>query len=238
MKAAIIQFTPDFPTPLLNFNSLIALCEEAAASGAKLIQLPEMCLAPYLWDSTQEIATVAEPKQGASFVKLSTFAAKNDLYICYGYPEVEGSNYYNSQNLINPEGKLIGHYRKKHLYEADLSWATPGNLPFQSIQTPVGKIGLGICMDLNFNDFTHFHVLLETEILCLAVNWLDEGTDVTSYWAARLTPFTQDVLISNRFGPERHIKFCGRSSHFQGGELLAIGEKDQNQIIILETKNF
>ena len=238
MKAAIIQFTPDFPTPQLNFSPLIALCEGAVAAGAKLIHLPEMCLVPYLWDSSGEIASVAEPKQGDSFLFFSDFAAKHSLFLCYGYPEADSGKFYNSQNLINPQGELIGHYRKKHLYDADFSWATPGNLPFQSIKTAIGKIGLGICMDLNFNDFTNFHVLAETEILCLAVNWLEEGPDVTNYWARRLMPFSQDVLISNRFGPERQIQFCGRSSHFQSGELLAQGERDQNQVIILETKNF
>ena len=234
MKAAIIQFKPTQIKPIDNFTALIALCEEAILNGVKLIHLPEMCLTPYLWNSAAQIRPHTEPKKGPTFLAFAAFAKKYSLYLAYGYGENDDGLLYNSQNLISPEGELIGHYRKRHLFDSDQTWAEPGNLEFQSIDTEIGKIGLGVCMDLNFNDFIQFHASQRTKILCLAVNWLKEGTDVTAYWSMRLWPFNDHCLIANRFGPEKEIYFAGLSSHFFANKLVQQGGETGNQILITE----
>jgi predicted amidohydrolase len=51
-----------------------------------------------------------------------------DCYVLCGYPEIDGDKYYNSAQFINRRGELIMNHRKKHLFEADKTWASEGYL--------------------------------------------------------------------------------------------------------------
>lgn len=225
MKAAILQYKPERAQPQRNLSRILAQCEAAAQAGAKLIHLPEMCLTGYVWPQAAELAPHLEPRQGPAFAALAAFARQAGVHLVYGYGEQDAQGArYNSQNWIAPEGQLQAHYRKRHLFQADLSWARPGNLPFVARATPWGKVGLGICMDLNFDDFVRFHIQQETQILLLAVNWLDEGGPVVDYWLRRLSGFQGHCLIANSHGPEGDISFCGRSCWiYQGKRMLEAG---------------
>ncbi len=235
MQAAIIQFKPQKGAVTDNYNQLRPLCEDSIAKGAKLLHLPEMCLTGYLWPNRKKIEPLLENKKGETFQRFSRLCRERQIYLAYGYPEVsQTGHYYNSQNLIGPEGQLLAHYRKRHLFPADMTWAEPGNLPFQSVPTPLGRLGLGVCMDLNFDDFILFHVQAQTNLLLLAMNWLDEGGPVMEYWRYRLYPFAQTCLIANSHGQDQHILFCGRSAVINHNKILAHLPAEGNQTLLLE----
>jgi len=220
MKCAIIQFKPEKGLGNVNYNRIIQICEAAISEGAQLLHLPEMCLVGYIWPNRAALEDHLEPKEGKTFQLFAKFCKSHQVYLAYGFAEIdEQGRAYNSQNLIGPEGNLLAHYRKRHLFNADLAWASPGNLPFQTVETPLGRIGLGICMDLNFDDFVQHHFDQGTEILLLAVNWLDEGGIVQNYWTYRLHPYRGHCLIANSYGSDGSFVFCGRSSHFDRGSL-------------------
>lgn len=71
-----------------------------------------------------------------------------------GYPEIDGDNLYNAQQVINPQGDFVKNYRKHFLYETDKTWASEGaafdtlDLKLPRSDTII-KIGHGICMDIN-----------------------------------------------------------------------------------------
>ncbi len=45
----------------------------------------------------------------------------------------------------------MAHYRKIHPYPpTEQSWATPGNLGLQCVETEFGKVALAICYDIHF----------------------------------------------------------------------------------------
>ena len=93
-----------------------------------------------------------------------------------GLPEFDKitDKYYNSQVIIAPDGKVIEKYRKIHLYGSDLDWATKGNLGFKVTETKPGKIGLGICYDINFSELFDFFPKSNIDIFAFSTNWIGE----------------------------------------------------------------
>ena len=231
-KIATIQYKPVLAdTASENLKKILTLCLRAVRNGAELLVLPEMCLTGYIWDSAEAIAPFTEIAKGESFQKISLFCQENSCYIAYGFAETDGAEFYNSQNFVSPQGKLLATYRKTHLFVADRSWATPGNSGYLNIDGNFGRIGFGICMDLNFNDFVQFHIEHETQYLLLAVNWLDEGGMVHNYWLERLRNFGGTTIIANTYGQERGVPFCGLSGIITGNKFQQTAPKNGDYIV-------
>lgn len=233
-KAAVIQFKAERGEVASNLKRILQLCQKAAEKNQKLIVLPEMCLTGYIWPDRDKIFALAENADGPSFEFLSGFCERNRIYLAYGFAEKDGEQLFNSQNLIGPDGKLLTTYRKIHLFEMDEFWALPGDRGFQAVDTDIGRLGMGICMDLNYDDFVDFHIAQNTDFLLFATNWLEEGLDVHSYWKMRLSGFNQTALISNTYGMEYNIEFCGRSAVFHQGDFTSQAERTGDRIILFK----
>ncbi|PCI30768.1 MAG: hypothetical protein COB67_01045 [SAR324 cluster bacterium] len=231
---ATIQFKPVKGDPEENLRKVLDLCGQAITAGAKLLTLPEMCLTGYIWPNASSIRRYAEPALGVSYLQLAEFCRNNQCYLAYGFAETCSGHLYNAQNLIGPGGGLLATYRKTHLFDADCTWATPGNSGFISVNTEIGKLGLGICMDLNFDDFVLYHQWENTTYLLLAVNWLDEGFHVHPYWLHRLYPFSGTTLIANTHGWEERIAFSGNSGVFIGNSCLVAAPKSKDHILCID----
>lgn len=200
----------------------------------KLLVFPEMCTTGYIYHSREEISALAEEATGATFKTLSRFCRENSLYIAYGFPEIEKDVLYNSQNIINDAGELVGCYRKVHLYDADVVWAQPGNKGFMTAQTPLGRLGFGICMDLNYNDFVDYHIAEGTGIICFATNWLEEHIHVHEYWLMRWSGFDNTVLMANTFGLDETTEFCGQSCVISEGLVVCSVDQSGESVIIAQ----
>jgi len=228
---ACIQFRPEHGEAQRNIDHFSPLLRQAAQREACLVILPEMCLNGYLYQSQAEIAPYAEEAQGPSFQQLSKLCQELGIFLVYGFAQIKDGQLFNSQNLIDPMGRCLATYQKRHLFDADRPWASPGKEPYVSVNTDLGKIGLGICMDLNFPDLTYFHRSHKTDILCLSMHWLEEGLEVTDYWSDRLAGFEGLTIIANSFGEESPVHYCGRSSIFVGGRLLDTAEPEGTQTL-------
>ena len=149
-KGAAIQYDCHFMDKEKNLADLTNLVRQAAWQGAKLIVLPEMCATGYYFDSMEQAAEMAEPIANGQTVRLLENLAKElDCYLVAGLPESDGERLYNSAVLIGPEG-LIGRHRKMHHYVPDSTWAKTGDEPVKVFNTPIGNIGIQICMDLSY----------------------------------------------------------------------------------------
>jgi len=230
-NASVIQFRAVKGRPGENIEALIELCGKAVEEGSVIINLPEMCLTGYIWPDPQSIMPYAEEPEGPSFLKFSNFCRNNRCFISYGYAEKNRTAVYNAQNLIGPDGRLLLTYRKSHLFEADESWAQTGDKGFMNTGTDYGVMGMGICMDINYDDFVEFHINNRTDLILFPSNWLEEGLDVIRYWRYRLGDYRGAVLISNTFGTEQGVGFCGRSSIINNGVVLGSLPPDGNGVL-------
>ena len=156
---------------LLNIETAITSIRKAIDDNAKLIVLPEVWNSPY---ATSSFGTYAEtiplvgqiPENSVtpSLSALSTIAKENKVWIVGGsIPEREigldgVEKIFNTCVTFNSDGIIVGKHRKIHLFDIDV----PGRIKFKEsdsltagneitvIDSPWGKIGVGICYDIRF----------------------------------------------------------------------------------------
>ena len=94
---------------------------------------------------------------------LVQMARSKQIWIVGGsVPERDDKNdIYNTCIVLNPAGEIVGKHRKVHLFDIDI----PGKITFKEsdslspgqtptlVDTPWGKIGIGICYDIRFPEY-------------------------------------------------------------------------------------
>lgn len=222
MNVAAIQFKAvkgDKPGAL---KRLVGLCERAARGrDLDLLVLPEMAATGYLFDSPEAVRIVAEPTDGPTFQALAPMARRHRLWLVAGFAERDADRLFNSAMVINPDGELAFTYRKTLLFEADEIWATPGDTGYRRFETEMGDFGVGICMDLNDDQFIDWCQDEAPRAIAFPTNWLDQGVPVWPYWAWRLGRVPSALVAANTYGFEHTTRFAGSSAILDQGVLLA-----------------
>lgn len=211
-RVAAIQFEPRLFAKAENLDALLALTEEAARDGAKLIVTPEMATTAYCWASWEEVAGDVEPVPGETTTRFAEIAARYDCWIVVGMAEVDPATdiYYNSAVLIGPDGP-IGLYRKTHAFISEPKWAKDGDLGLPVFETPLGRIAITICMDASYPETARVPALAGADVICFPTNWLLEKSPSAS-WMARAAENRVYFIAANRYGLERGVQFSGGSA--------------------------
>jgi predicted amidohydrolase len=235
MIVAAVQYRPPKGEPDKARKEISDLVSDACAGGARIVVLPEMATTGYIWHDRSKLFPLAEPAHGPLLETLSPIAAKNHAWIICGFPEKgENDTMFNSALVVSPGGKLSACYRKVLLFDADLSWAHPGTERI-IIDSDIGRIVPGICMDLNDDGFIAHTIAQLHAIVPFCTNWLEEGIDVHAYWKLRLNEFNGIFIAANSWGFDGATEFCGHSAIFGPGmELLASAGYRGNEIIFAD----
>ena len=206
---AAIQFEPELGAKEENLRRLLALVEEAARRGARLIVTPEMATTGYCWYDREEIRPHVEPIPGPTTERFAQVARERGCYVVVGMPEVapETGIFYNSAALVGPEG-LVGVYRKTHSYISEPKWAKDGDLGLPVWETPLGRLGILICMDADYFEPARLLALQGADVLCFPTNWLEEKSP-SAAWMARAFENGCYLIAANRYGCERGVQFSG-----------------------------
>jgi len=102
-------------------DRLIALLEQAAAKGAKLVAFPELPLTTFFprWfiENTQELDTYYEREMpNPNVQKLFDRARELQVGFYLGYAELTPDGHrFNTSITVGPDGQILGKYRKVHL---------------------------------------------------------------------------------------------------------------------------
>lgn len=234
LVAAAIQFEPQRGQLERNRNKLLLLLSAALQAQPELVVLPEMCTSGYIFHDPESIMPFCEQRGGHSERLFSSEAVRSGATICYGWPEhdPESGGLFNSASVCFPDGQVL-HYRKKLLYDADRPWAEPGDTPYPVWTSRHGlRCSLGICMDLNDDDFIRFLVDQKIRVLAFPTNWLDQGFKVWNYWAYRLDGTETCLVAGNRYGVEDGTPFCGDSAVLDGRVLLGCTEANEDTVVL------
>jgi N-carbamoylputrescine amidase len=215
---ASIQMEPHIGAVDANVDRSIELIEEAAAKGARLIVLPELCNSGYVFCSRAEVREIAEEiPAGPSTSRWIETAQRLGVYLVAGICERDGEKFYNSAVIIGPTG-LIGRYRKMHLWGDEALYFTPGDLGFPVFDTEFGRIGCHICYDCWFPESFRLAALQGAEIVCVPTNWVpipgqDPNREAMANIVVMAAAHTNSVFVvaANRVGTERGQPFIGQS---------------------------
>lgn len=167
MKAAFVQFNPEFGEVEDNIKKAIKLIERAEAD---IIVLPELFNKGYLIVSKEEAFNLAEPLTGGKTTEaLSIVAREKKAHIVAGLIERQDENLFNSAVVISPSGYL-GKYRKIHLFNEEKLWFQPGDLGFNVFDIGICKIGVMVCFDWFFPESMRTLTLKGADLICHSAN--------------------------------------------------------------------
>jgi predicted amidohydrolase len=214
LKVASIQYRSILSNKTKNIINISSLVKEASVNGAKIIVLPEMCTTGLNIKNAEEATILAEPIPGPSTNTFAKLAARCKIYLILGLAESERNTnkFYNSQIILGPNGQIIGKYRKMHLYGPDHNWAEKGDLGYQAVNTEWGRIGLGICNDINYQDFIDFISGGHVNIFAFSTNWIGYNSPF-HYWSKQVANGSFYFIAANNWGEEGN-------SHFSGGSII------------------
>lgn len=199
-----------------NLATARAAIEAAARDGAQVVVLPELTPSGYVFADRAELASLAEPRDGASVTEWANLAEAFDLTIVAGFAEDAGEKIYNSACVVDRTG-LRGVYRKTHLWDAENAvFDRSDDLPLV-VDTDHGRLGVLICYDVEFPEWVRAVALAGADLLCAPVNWpllpRPEGERPTELVRALAGAGVNrmPLAICDRAGAERGVDWIGAS---------------------------
>lgn len=169
-----------------NYQAASSVVTQAAAVGAKMIFLPE-CF-DFIGTTRQETIEAAEPLDGPTISKYRDLARNLKVWLSLGgmhqkHPNSEVKKILNAHIIVDDKGEIRSIYHKIHLFNLEIpgvvrlmeseSYVAGDRLP-APIETPVGKVGLGICYDLRFPE--------------MAISYAKAGAHVLTYPSSFTVP--------------------------------------------------
>jgi N-carbamoylputrescine amidase len=196
--------------------------------------LPEMAATGYVFPDRDAVAALAEEPDGPTFQSWSQIAAAQRCWIVGGFPEKDGDRLYNSALVIDPTGARRFVYRKTTLFDADIPWAEPGNSGYHAFETDAGRVGVGICMDLNDDGFLAWVRDADLKALAFPTNWVESTPDELHtwvYWAWRMRGIDAALLAANTWGKDGAYTFTGESVILHRDRALAALPPSGNGVV-------
>ena len=192
-----------------------------ASKKARLLVLPEIFNAPY---QTDLLAQYAEPIPGPTTDMLAALAKELQILLVGGsIAEIDtNGNIYNSSCVFAPNGKIIGHHRKLHLFDIQI----PGQIVFkesdvftagEELQT-IEYNGLSftviICYDIRFPELARMAALKGAQMLVIPAAF--NHTTGPAHWELLMRTRAIDnqlfvVAASPALNPEASYKAWGHS---------------------------
>lgn len=218
--AAAVQFRPKLGDVEANLKVAQQMVFEAASKGACLVVLPELCTGGYVFDGPRAAADVAQTRDGYQTEAFIPLARRFNTHVVFGYVELREGKLYNSAAVVGPGG-LVANCQKHNLWGSDNLWAESSESLHPVVPTRAGRLGVLICRDVmnNYRDSYRFHKqeqkfykMGSVDTIALLTNWGSDYGYPDSSWVELSEETCANVVVSNRVGEERDLKFKGGSA--------------------------
>jgi predicted amidohydrolase len=219
VAVAVVQTEPVIGDLAGNLGRIADVVTAAAADGARLVVLPELCITGYMFEDRSEALALAEPiPDGPSARVLVDLAQDLGIYLVAGFAERDGDALFNSSILTGPRG-YVGRYRKVHLWDNENTIFSPGDAGLPVFDTDLGRVGMLICYDAWFPEAFRALALQGADVVCLPTNWVPipgqrEGAPAMALSLCQAAAHVNSihVLAADRVGVERGQSFIGQSA--------------------------
>lgn len=263
IKVAACQYATMLGDKETNVQLSLEWLDRAGREQVQLVALPELITTGYAVG--EKMLELAEPVPGPTTERWGSMARRHGYYIIGGLARrhSEGSGViYNSAVLINPAGEVQGIYTKvvPPLYLHSWPDETGQALVIEEAEifrrgdalpvfkTAIGTIGIQICQDAVYPEFTRVMALKGAQLIVQVLN----GPAVETQHEADITPLTTRVhafdngvyiLLANKCGLETY-EFMGRQlcvtfhgeSHVADpfGNFVAKAAPEQEELLVAE----
>jgi len=192
-KVAVVQHPPVTLHRQKTLERGVALLEEAAAKGARLVSFPETWLPGYpewLWrlrpggdysltaEIHRRLIENAVDLKAGDLEPLQTAARRLKLTVSVGLHERDGEfsrgTLYNTVVLIGPDGTILNRHRKLVPTNPErMVWGQGDASGLRVVETPMGRVGGLICWE-NYMPLPRFALFAQGCEIYIAPTW-DEG---------------------------------------------------------------
>jgi len=153
----------------------LSLAAEAVLSlPSGIVILPELLNSGYCFRDAEESRSLAEPPDGPSVTTLTELAARSGSTLVTSLAILREDAVYNVAVVVQASG-IIASYDKAHLWGRESEHFVPGSTPPVLVDTDFGKLGVMVCYDLEFPEFTRMTALAGADLIVAPVNWPLEG---------------------------------------------------------------
>ncbi len=199
-----------------NIDAVAQLVERAADEGAQIVLPPELFSGPYFCREEDEaLFALARPTaEHPSVIAMRKLARSLKVAIPVSFFERDGHHYYNTVAMLDPDGKILGTYRKSHIpdgpgYEEKF-YFRPGNDGFKVWDVFGTRIGVGICWDQWYPECARAMALMGAELLfyptAIGSEPYDDDLDTSRMWRRAMQGHAvsncMPVIAANRIGTE------------------------------------
>ncbi|WP_328989481.1 carbon-nitrogen hydrolase family protein [Kribbella sp. NBC_01245] len=231
MKIAVVQ-TSSGQDKSANIATVRHWIAAAAAKGPELVVLPEAVMADFAVEGGS-VGALAEPLDGPFVTALKEAAREHGTAIIAGMFETscDAARPHNTLLAIGANGKLLGAYRKIHLYDAfgykESDQLTPGDVEPVVVEVAGRRFGLMTCYDLRFPELSRALVDAGAEVLVVPAAWV-RGPLKEKHWETLLTARAIENTCYVAAAAQNGRKYSGLSQVIdpQGVTIAAVGEDD------------
>lgn len=230
-----------------NIEAVTDLVAHAADKGAQIILPPELFEGPYFCRIEDEalFATARPVMEHPSVRAMARLARTLGVAIPTSFFERDGPHHYNSLAMIDPDGEIMGVYRKSHIpdgpgYE-EKYYFRPGNTGFKVWDVFGTRIGIGICWDQWYPECARAMALMGAELLfyptAIGSEPYDSTLDTSRMWQRAMQGHSvsncMPVVASNRIGTEGDQSFYGHSfiTNEWGDKVLEYGAEETGVLV-------
>ncbi len=211
-RIAAVQMSPVIANLMVNRGTVGAAIAGALREGADIVVLPELATSGYVFQNMEELRSVAIPADGALFDEWAALAStRPSSVIVAGFAEAGADGaVYNSAAVVTAAG-VLGIYRKVHLWDQEKRFFTPGSDAPLIVETAHGRLGVMICFDLEFPEWTRIAALAGAKMLAVPTNWpyvdrpAGERPPEVQIAMAAARVNRMSIICSDRAGTERGV---------------------------------
>ena len=241
IRIAVGQVRPLLGDVEANLRLAERYLRRAAGRGADLLALPECFLQGYSTD--REILDAAVPADDQAIARLAELARRHRVALAAGFLErnlQHPEHPFNAAVVIDGAGRVLGTYRKTHLYAPERGIFAAGDaypvfeVPLRDDRPPV-TVGVAICADVEYPEPIRLLALRGVRlVLVLSANMDPFQAQQAANLPSRAIENNVFVALANTVDrrPDLHL-FGGSGIAGPGGSLVSAGY-DRPRLIVGE----
>ncbi len=239
VKIAVAQIDCKLGDKDANLQRIENLSKIIARRKPDIVCFPELATTGY--SLNERWRDFAETVPGPTTERLAKLARDFEFYLIFGMVEKDASSsrIFDSAVLVSPQERVMGVYRKVHLWAEERRYFTPG-AGFPVFKTKMGTIGLGICYDTEFPEPARALAVQGAKIIFFpSAEMRPMENHIDTYLRSRSAENCVFVAFSNRVGKEGKTIFFGRSQIASPDcRVVALAKSDENYAVATIDLNF